>query len=87
MLKNPSFISLIAALSGLALVGPAQAQLSEPNLNGTLSVPAATVPLHMARGDAHDFSIRTDDRAQHQQRRICRGQADQQHDGERRTAL
>ena len=35
MLKNPSFISLIAALSALALVGPAQAQLSEPNLSGT----------------------------------------------------
>jgi sporulation protein YlmC with PRC-barrel domain len=35
MLENPSFISLIAALSALALVGPAQAQLSEPNLSGT----------------------------------------------------
>jgi sporulation protein YlmC with PRC-barrel domain len=38
MLKYPSFISLVAALSALALVGPAQAQqaqLSEPNLSGT----------------------------------------------------
>jgi sporulation protein YlmC with PRC-barrel domain len=35
MPKNPSFVSSIAALSALALAGPAQAQLSEPNLSGT----------------------------------------------------
>jgi hypothetical protein len=35
MLKNPSFISLIAALSSLALPGLAQAQSSAPSLSGT----------------------------------------------------
>jgi hypothetical protein len=35
MLKNLSFISMIAALSALSLPGPAQAQSSAPNLSGT----------------------------------------------------
>jgi len=35
MLKNPSFISLIATLSTLALPGLAQAQSTVPNLSGT----------------------------------------------------
>jgi hypothetical protein len=35
MLKNLSFISMIAALSALALPGPVQAQSSAPNLAGT----------------------------------------------------
>jgi hypothetical protein len=35
MFKNPSCISLVAALSALALPGLAQAQSSAPNLSGT----------------------------------------------------